>query len=233
MQRPAVGARGGINMHPADLVSGIVITPDPHPNPADLYVPRHGKNLTNPQGQRAKAVSSRACCTAIGLASSGAAGSSLEDPRAGCRNDVIVAAPSPDDPYTGFNFRVEIEGISRAAFSEVGGLESETAVIEYRVGGERNTVRKLPGLTKYANIVLRRGITQDAELWNWQKNIIEGKADRRNGSIILLDDEGNAVVRWNFVRGWICKWEGPDLNASANEVAIETIAIAHEGLELA
>jgi phage tail-like protein len=146
---------------------------------------------------------------------------------------VIVAAPSRDDPYTGFNFRVEIEGISLAAFSEVGGLESETAVIEYRVGGEPNTVRKLPGLTKYANIVLRRGITHDAELWNWQKNIIEGKADRRNGSIVLLDGEGNVVVRWNFVRGWICKWEGPDLNASANEVAIETIAIAHEGLEFA
>jgi phage tail-like protein len=146
---------------------------------------------------------------------------------------VIVAAPSRDDPYTRFNFRVEIEGISLAAFTEVGGLESETAVIEYRVGGEPTTVRKLPGLTKYANIVLRRGITQDAELWNWQKNIIEGKADRRNGSIVLLDDAGNVVVRWNFVRGWICKWEGPDLNASANEVAIETIVIAHEGLELA
>jgi phage tail-like protein len=164
---------------------------------------------------------------------SGAASSRLEDPRAGCRNDVIVAAPSRDDPYRGFNFRVEIEGISLAAFSEVGGLESETAVIEYRVGGEPNTVRKLPGLTKYANIVLRRGITQDAELWNWRKNIIEGKADRRNGSIVLLDGEGNVVVRWNFVRGWICKWEGPDLNASANDVAIETIAIAHEGLEFA
>ena len=145
---------------------------------------------------------------------------------------MIVAPPSPDDPFTGFNFRVEIDGIQIAAFSEVSGLESETAVIEYRVGGGRNTVRKLPGLTKYANIVLRRGMTQDAELWNWHKRIIEGNADRRNGSIVLLDNEGNAVVRWNFVRGWICKWEGPALNASANEVAIETIAIAHEGLEL-
>jgi phage tail-like protein len=146
---------------------------------------------------------------------------------------VVVAAASRDDPYTGFNFRVEIEGIALAAFSEVGGLESETAVIEYRVGTEPNTVRKLPGLTKYANIVLRRGITRDAELWNWRKNIIDGKPDRRSGSIVLLDDEGNEVVRWNFVRGWICKWEGPALNARGNEVAIETIAVAHEGLELA
>ena len=144
-----------------------------------------------------------------------------------------MAAPSRDDPYKGFNFRVEIDGVSLAAFTEVGGLESETAVIEYRVGGEPNRVRKLPGLTTYANIVLRRGITQDAELWSWRKNVIDGMADRRNGAIVLLDDEGNEVVRWNFFRGWLCKWEGPALNARGNEVALETIAIAHEGLERA
>jgi phage tail-like protein len=137
------------------------------------------------------------------------------------------------DPYKAFNFRVEIEGIAWAAFSEVGGLESETAVIEYRVGGEPRTVRKLPGLTKYANIVLRRGITQDPELWNWRKSVVQGNVDRRNGSIVLLDDDETEVVRWNFFQGWIAKWEGPALNAKANEVAIETIEIAHEGLELA
>jgi phage tail-like protein len=151
----------------------------------------------------------------------------------GLSNDVVMAAPSRDDPYKGFNFRVQVDGVSVAAFSEVGGLESETAVIEYRVGGEPNTVRKLPGLTRYANIVLRRGITQDAELWSWRKNVIEGRADRRNGAIVLLDDEGNEVVRWNFFQGWICKWEGPALNATGSDVAIETIAIAHEGLDRA
>jgi phage tail-like protein len=144
-----------------------------------------------------------------------------------------VPAAQRHDPYKAFNFRVEIEGIARAAFSEVGGLESETAVIEYRVGGEPRTVRKLPGLTKYANIVLRRGITQDPELWNWRQSVVQGHVDRRNGSIFLLDDDGTEVVRWNFFQGWIAKWEGPALNAKANEVAIETIEIAHEGLELA
>lgn len=144
-----------------------------------------------------------------------------------------MPASQRDDPYKNFNFRVEIDGIARAAFSEVSGLESETAVIEYRVGGEPNTVRKLPGLTKYANIVLRRGITQDAELWNWRKTVIDGNVERRNGSITLLDDDRTEVARWNFYNGWICKWEGPALNAKANEVAIETIEIAHEGLELA
>ena len=142
-----------------------------------------------------------------------------------------MAPPQRDDPYKAFNFIVEIDGIARAGFSEVSGLESETTVIEYRVGGERNAVRKLPGLTKYANIVLRRGVTQDAELSNWRKTVEDGQVDRRNGSIILRDDDGNDVVRWNFFNGWISKWEGPALNASKNEVAIETIEIAHEGLE--
>jgi phage tail-like protein len=145
----------------------------------------------------------------------------------------VVPAAQRHDPYKAFNFRVEINGIARAAFSEVGGLESETAVIEYRMGGEPTTVRKLPGLTKYANIVLRRGITQDAELWNWRQTVVQGTVDRRNGSIVLLDDDGTEVMRWNFFHGWIAKWEGPALNAHANEVAIETIEIAHEGLELA
>jgi phage tail-like protein len=142
--------------------------------------------------------------------------------------------PQRNDPFKAFNFLVEIEGITQAAFSEVSGLESETAVIEYRAGGEKvNWVRKLPGLTKFGNIVLRRGVTQDADLWNWRKSIVEGNVDRRNGTIVLLDDKRNEVVRWNFWNGWICKWEGPTLNAKANEVAIETIEIAHEGLERA
>jgi phage tail-like protein len=137
-----------------------------------------------------------------------------------------------DDPYKAFTFLVEIDGIARAAFSEVSGLESETAVIEYRLGGELNTVRKLAGLTKYSNIVLRRGVTKDDELWNWRQAVVDGNVERRNGSITLLDDARNEVVRWNFRNGWPCKWEGPALNAKSNEVAIETLEIAHEGLEL-
>ena len=143
-----------------------------------------------------------------------------------------MPAPQRDDPFKGFNFLVEIDGVARAAFSEVSGLASETAVIEYRAGNEKvNTVRKMPGLTRFGNIVLRRGVTQDEDLWNWRKSIVDGEIDRRNGSIVLLDDSRNEVVRWHFRDGWICKWEGPTLNARANEVAIESIEIAHEGLD--
>jgi phage tail-like protein len=138
-----------------------------------------------------------------------------------------------DDPYKGFNFLVEIDGISVAAFCEVTGLASETAVIEYRNGSDRaNTVRKLPGLTKYANIVLKRGVTQDTQLWQWRKAIEQGTPDRRSGAIVLLDDERNPVRRWRFSEGWITKFDGPDLNAKGNDVAIETIEIAHEGLTI-
>jgi phage tail-like protein len=141
-----------------------------------------------------------------------------------------MPAPQRNDPYKSFHFLVEIDGIARAAFSEVVGLESETTVIEYRTGAE-GAVRKLPGLTKFSNITLRRGITQDPELWNWRQSVVQGNIDRRNGSIVLLDDQRNEVVRWNFVSGWPCKWQGPALNAKNNEVAIETLEISHEGLE--
>jgi phage tail-like protein len=134
------------------------------------------------------------------------------------------------DPYKAFNFRVEIEGMT-AAFTEVSGLESEVEAIDYREGGEQNRVRKLPGLRKYPNIVLKRGVSQDAELWNWHKQVVDGNVQRRNGSVILLDERGQEQVRWNFVDSWPCKYIGPHLNAKSNDVAIETLELAHEGLE--
>jgi phage tail-like protein len=141
-------------------------------------------------------------------------------------------APPRNDPYKAFRFHVELDGLTAAAFSEVSGLESETVVVEYRTGSEHG-LRKLPGLTKYSNIVLKRGITQDAELWNWRQRVIEGNLDRHNGSIILLDDSGQEQVRWNFHNAWPCKLNASSLNAHGNEVAIETLELAHEGLERA
>jgi phage tail-like protein len=137
------------------------------------------------------------------------------------------------DPYRSFNFRVQIEGIATASFSECSGLESSVDVVEYREGSDPvPSVRKLPGLRRYANLTLKRGITQDRELYNWHRKILDGEIDRRNGSIFLLDDKRTEVLRWNFHNGWICRYEGPTFNAKSNEVAIETIEICHEGLEL-
>ena len=138
-----------------------------------------------------------------------------------------------NDPYANFNFLVEIDGIVKAGFSEVSGLTTDTNVIEYREGSDPIHVRKLPGLIRYTNIVLKRGITQDTSLWNWFKTVLNGNVQRANGSIVLLDSARNPVLRWNFVNGWPCKWEGPYLNGKTSEVAIETLEIAHEGLDLA
>jgi phage tail-like protein len=134
------------------------------------------------------------------------------------------------DPYKNFNFRVEIDNLTIAGFSECSGLGSEVDVIEYREGGD-HLVRKLPGLRKFNNITLKRGITKSSELQDWHKNILNGVPDRRNGAIILLDDDRTEVVRWKFSNAFPRKWEGPNLNAKGNEVAIETLEIACEGIE--
>lgn len=136
------------------------------------------------------------------------------------------------DPLPAFQFTVEIDGIAVASFSEVSGLESETAVLEYRNGNDQMT-RKLPGLHRFGDIVLKRGVTPGRELWNWRKAVIDGNVQRRNGSIVLLDGKREEVVRWNFSEGWPRKWVGPTLDARAKEVAIETLEIAVERIELA
>jgi len=141
-----------------------------------------------------------------------------------------------NDPYGAFNFLVEIDGITdgtaQASFSEATGLEADVNVIEYRTGSEPNVVRKFPGLQKFPNIVLKRGITGDLALWQWMKSVLDGQTIRTNGSIILLDESRQPVLRWRFLRGFPCKLVGPTLNAKSNEIAIETLEIAHEGLTI-
>ena len=141
-----------------------------------------------------------------------------------------MPAPTRVDPYKNFNFRVDIAGTTIAGFSQCTGLDAEVSVIEYREGADF-TVRKLPGLAKFGDIILKRGVTKSSELQNWFRNILNGKPDRRNGSVILLDDERNEVVRWNFFEAWIRKIEGPSLNAKGNDVAIETVVLTCERIE--
>src|SRR3954447_18514489 len=127
------------------------------------------------------------------------------------------------DPYGNFNFLVEIDGIARAAFQQVSGFDSTIDVIEHREGGENTTVRKLPGVTKYSNITLKWGITDDRQLYEWHRDAIQGNVLRRNGSIVGLDRRGNEVLRWNFFNAWPSKYDAPDYSAEGNDVAIETL----------
>jgi phage tail-like protein len=135
------------------------------------------------------------------------------------------------DPFRNFNFLVEIDGITQASFTECTGLDATTEVIETREGGSNTTVRKLPGKTTYTDITLKWGMNASDELWRWRQDVINGTVTRRNGSIVLYDLPNRAeVARWNFVSAWPSKWEGPALNAKGNDVAIETLVLAHEGI---
>src|SRR5262245_24335590 len=145
-----------------------------------------------------------------------------------------MATGDRKDPYRSFNFRVEIDGIAVGSFSEVSGLSSDGDVVEYRNGDDVPLhVRKLTGLRKFSNITLKRGYTQNRELWNWRNNIVNGGADRRDGSVVLMDEERKDVLRWNFTAGWIHKIDGPTFNAKGNEVGMEMMELVVESLSLA
>ena len=141
-----------------------------------------------------------------------------------------MATGDRKDPLRAFHFLVEIDGIARAGFRECSGLDSTQDVIEYREGNDGGTSRKLPGLVHTTNITLKRGLTDDLQLWEWREKAARGKVERKNGSIIILDESGAEKLRWNFVNAWPTKWTGPTLNAAGNELAIESLELAHEGL---
>jgi phage tail-like protein len=125
---------------------------------------------------------------------------------------------------------VQIDGITKAGFREVSGLDAANDAVDYRDGDDPTHLRKLAGLQKFTNITLKRGITTDQDLWKWRKMVIDGKIKeaRKSGQIILLDDEGKETAEWTFKEAWPSKWTGPGLNATANEVAIDTVELTIE-----
>ncbi|WP_298269404.1 phage tail protein [Geobacter sp.] len=137
------------------------------------------------------------------------------------------------DPYKNFRFLVEIDGIVQAGFSDCSGFGSNVEVVEYREGGDATTVRKLPGKVSYPDITLKWGTTDSRELYDWHLAAVNGQIQRKNGSIILLDDTGQEKVRWNFFSAWPSKWDGPDFTAKGNDVAIDSLTVSCERVERA
>ncbi len=135
------------------------------------------------------------------------------------------------DPYKNFRFLVEIDGIVQAGFSECSGFGSNIEIIEFREGGDASAVRKFPGRTSYPDIVLKWGLTDSRELYDWHQAAINGQIQRQNGSIILLDDTGKEKIRWNFFNAWPSKWDGPDFNAKGNDMAIDSLTVSCERVE--
>lgn len=138
------------------------------------------------------------------------------------------------DPYTNYNFLVELDQIVRAAFQQINGLDSTVEVVEYREGGDPTT-RKLAGRTTYSNIVLKWGIAVDNELYEWHRRISQDPSnlpnERRGGAILLQNSRGETVSRWDFERAWPTKYTAPELNAESSDVAVETLELAHEGIK--
>jgi phage tail-like protein len=137
------------------------------------------------------------------------------------------------DPYFGYNFAVELDGITRMGFKGCTGLDSSTTATKYREGTDPTlSQRQLPGLLSHGAITLTRGITDDRALWDWRDDIAKGKATRHDISIILRDDLGEEKIRWNIRNAFPSKWAGPAFDAGSDAIAIETLELTHEGVEV-
>ena len=134
-------------------------------------------------------------------------------------------------PYRNFRFRLEIDGLDAGGFSEVSGFDATFDVAEYRQGDDPMiTPHKLPGLIKYGNITLKWGASDSMVLFEWLMNIHDGTIEQKTVTITSLDEEGNPAASWRMINAWPVKYTAPDFNATASEIAIETIELAHEGL---
>lgn len=142
---------------------------------------------------------------------------------------------SREDPLVGYHFSIEVQGAVAGYFTECSGLGSETEVVEHKVVNEKGVevILKIPGRLKWENIVLKRGITSNMDIWEWRKLVEDGNvADaRKNGSIVMYDQALAEVARWNFENAWPVKVTGPQPKADSNEVTMEELTVAHEYIE--
>ncbi|QPC82764.1 phage tail protein [Phototrophicus methaneseepsis] len=136
------------------------------------------------------------------------------------------------DPFGNFNFLVEIDGIGQMACHSITGLNSETEVMLHRSGNDRvSSVRKLPGLTKYGNVTLKRGYTGARELYDWRKQVIDGMFERRSVVVSILNEKREPIARYLLKASWPCRWEVSTFDGKGNEVLIEEIVLAVEAID--
>ncbi|KAB8153499.1 phage tail-like protein [Kordia periserrulae] len=136
-------------------------------------------------------------------------------------------------PLPKFHFQVEWGG-TKIGFQEVSGLDAEVEKLEYREGSSPEYSKiNMPGMVKYTDIVLKRGVFKgDNEFFDWMKTNKLNKTERRDITISLLDEEHAPVVVWKVLNAWPLKIQSTDLKGESNEVAIETLTLAHERIEI-
>ena len=136
------------------------------------------------------------------------------------------------DPAVSTWFGIEFQGQIAGAFRECTGLGSENEIVEEKASGPKGeqVMKKIPGRMKWGDITLKRGMTDDMDMWKWRQLVEEGKITdaRKNGSIVMFDQKGTEIARWDLINAWPSKISGPSANAGNNEVAIEELTICHE-----
>lgn len=136
------------------------------------------------------------------------------------------------DPYHGFNFKVEIQGLTVAGFREVRGLESTLDVKDHVEGGLNGYTHKFPGKTEYSTLTLSRGLSDCETLWAWYLDVSAGIIERRNVTIRLRDAKQTDVMFWVAVGALPVKWIGPTFNATqSTEIAVESVDLVHRGIQ--
>ncbi len=135
------------------------------------------------------------------------------------------------DPYRAFTFNLLIQDVAAGHFTEVRGLGVSTELITYQEAGLNSTVRAVPGRTKFSPVELMYGLTSSRDLWDWLMETVQGRVRRTEVSVAMLDPSGaSEVMRWNLANAWPMEWRGAPLAAVGNELAIETLVLAHEGI---
>ena len=138
------------------------------------------------------------------------------------------------DPLIGFNFALDIQGSISGYFTECSGIGSEHEIVEHKVVTDKGMelVQKIPGRLKWQDVTLKRGITQDMQIWDWRATVEKGEVHqaRKNCSIIMFDRNYKEVARWNFENAWPSKVTGPSVKADSNEFGVEEVTLVHEGM---
>ncbi len=139
------------------------------------------------------------------------------------------------DPWAGFHFTVEIEGVQEARFTECTGLEAKIDVFEYQEGGVNDRTHKLPGRRTFSNVTLKRGVTSSTHLWEWLHRIATGAAkqsEKKNISIVLYR-KAEEVFRWNLIGAYPVKWTGPTMQSDQSAVLLESLELAFQEFTIA
>lgn len=130
------------------------------------------------------------------------------------------------DPYGSFNFQLLIDGVTEGHFTECSGLGMRIEAIQYREAGTSQAVRRIPGRVEYGDVILRYGLTDSLDLWNWLRTVAQGVVQRKNVSVVMLASDGaSEAIRWNLLNAWPAEWRGAPLRALSQEVAIEEMRL--------